>query len=321
MDVAAWIRANYWTRMAYLIASDIASRARYRMGIIDMISGSTHTGMSTAQSVDYVEEVFSDYKRYGGVGAFHGKVAEVGPGDNCGVGLLFLDDGADRVDLVDRFYSPRDAVVHASVYRALAERHPRIARIVEGADLTDERMFPGLTRHYGADAAAENFFHTNRGYQFIVSRAVFEHVYDPVAALSSMARALDPGGMLLHKVDLRDHDLFSSYFHELKYLEVPSSLYMFMTQGTGRPNRVLFHTYRSALERLGLDAKLLVTRLAGVGPIEPHLPYDQIAPSVRATALDYVRSVQPRMARVFRTAHPEDVSVTGFFIVAAKPPA
>jgi len=63
----------------------------------------------------YIEEVFNDSKRYSGVRRFSGRVAEVGPGDNCGVGLLFLTGGYESVDLVDRFYSKRNSQLSAKL--------------------------------------------------------------------------------------------------------------------------------------------------------------------------------------------------------------
>jgi hypothetical protein len=43
---------------------------------------------STAKSVGYIEEVFTDYKKYGNIEKFFGVAAEIGPGDNAGVALL-----------------------------------------------------------------------------------------------------------------------------------------------------------------------------------------------------------------------------------------
>jgi hypothetical protein len=97
---------------------------------------------------------------------------------------------------------------------------------------------------------------------------VFEHVYDPRLAIARMATALKSGGLLLHKVDFRDHGMFSDRMHELTFFEVPDSLYSLMTRDTGRPNRVLIDTYRKALTELVADHDLLVTRLAGVGDID-----------------------------------------------------
>ena len=316
--IREFVKRRFWLTCAYYLADHAAAKWRGYTGNIDTDSGTAHLGRSIESSLAYIDEVFGDYKRYSGVGRFGGRVAEVGPGDNCGVGLLFLADGCTSVDLVDRFYSKRDAAQHAAIYRALIERaRDRFANLVE-ADLHDEATFPGLTRHYGESAAAETFFVEPERYRFIVSRAVLEHVYDPRLAIVRMVSALERGGMLLHKVDFRDHGMFSETMHELKFFEVPDVLYPHMTRETGRPNRVLIDTYRRALVEVAPDHELLVTRLAGVGEIDPHLPYDRIDAGLRKTAVDYVRSVRSKFAKSLRTISDEDLSVAGIFLVARK---
>jgi len=265
--------------------------------------------------------VFADYKKYSGVTRFSGRVAEIGPGDNCGVGLMFLADGCREVDLVDRFYSKRSSRQHGEIYRALFARHAGLAARMSGSDADDESTFEGVRRRYGASASAEEFFVRSTGYDFIVSRAVMEHVYDPRLAIKNMAAALKPGGMLLHKVDLRDHGMFTPNFHELKFLEVPDWVYPRMTRNAGRPNRVLAHEYRAVLRETLPDHEVLVTRLAGAGDIDPHLPYGAIDAALRDRSLAYVRSVRQRFAASFRTVSDEDLSIAGIFIVARKPAA
>jgi SAM-dependent methyltransferase len=313
-----WIKNAYWVSILYYLLSDVIARLRFLTGDIGTASGTLHSQLSETESVQYVEEVFNDYREYAGVSHFYGRVAEVGPGDNCGVGMLFRVDGSEWVDLVDRFYSRRNEAAQGAIYEALLAKHASLKILLGDADLRDERSFKLLKRHYGVGAAAENYFRANKGYDFIVSRAVFEHLYDPMLALKHMALALNPGGYLLHKIDLRDHGMFSGGFHELKFLEIPALLYPWMTAGNGRPNRVMIQEYRSAMQALKLDGELLVTRLAGVGEISPHLPYESIAAGLRADSIAYVKSVRHRFAACFSAVSDEDLSVAGVFLVARK---
>lgn len=275
-----------------------------------------HADRDPDSSVAYIDEVFEDYKHYAGVSRFYGRVAEVGPGDNCGVALRFLGDGCECIDLVDRFYAKRDMRKQSEIYKALLERHPSLKNHIRVTSTLEEEPFPNIRRYYGADAAAEEFFHHHQGYDFIVSRAVLEHVYDPRAAIETMARALNPSGMLLHKVDLRDHEMFSRYAHELRFLEVPDWLYSKMVGYAGRPNRVLVDQYRAVLREIGLDYQILVTRLAKVGDICPHVPYEHISPDLKQEAIAYVRSVRKHFARSLLSLSDADLSVAGIFIVA-----
>lgn len=308
------LRKSFRATCAAYLADDALRGIRFSTGDIQTESGTAHAGRPLDDSLRYIDEVFEDYKTYAGVARFSGRVAEVGPGDNCGVGLRFLADGCESVDLVDRFYSKRNSSDQAEIYRALAARFPSLAsRII---DPTDETTFLGLRRRYGHDASAEEFFRSSGQYDFIVSRAVLEHVFDPVLAIRRMASALRPGGMLLHKVDLRDHGMFSTHFHELKFLEVPDWIYPHMTRRAGRPNRALIHIYREVLRDALPDNEILVTRLAGVGDIIPHVTYDRIPGASRDRATAYVRSVRSRFASSLRAASDDDLAVAGVFIVA-----
>ena len=265
--------------------------------------------------MQYVQRVFDGYRAAAGNVPFGGAVAEVGPGDSCGVGLLFLAHGCERVDLVDRFYSVRDAKHQDAVNRALVERYPQLeGRRRESPD--GRAPFAGLQRYYGAQASAEDFFRTHTGYDFIVSCAVLEHAADPLAAIAAMANALRPGGLMLHQVDCRDHGQFSTRFHELKFLELPRALYAPLAWGGG-PNRVRLSAYLAATRDAGLESTFHVTTLAGVeGDWHRAQPVPQ---SAFTRSREYVSSVRPRLARPFRDMDDDDLTATSFMLVARKP--
>lgn len=302
----------------YYLWDDWQAGRRFLKGDIASHSGTLHGSLELEESLGYIQTVFEDYLHYSGQAALCGKAAEVGPGDNCGVALLLLDGGCESVDLVDRFYARRDLARQAAIYRELENRRPGLARRLIGADLEDEGTFPGIRRCYGEEASAETFFRAGQAYDLILSRAVLEHVRDPLLALQRMTEALRPGGLLLHKVDLQDHGMFSAHHGELKWLETPRWVHRVMSRASGRPNRVLFHRYRETLASLPLDTRLLVTRLAGVGALDPHLPYDAIAPEMRERAMAFVAHRKRRLAREFRGVSSEDLSVSGFFLIGRK---
>jgi SAM-dependent methyltransferase len=312
------LKKSFWLCCVYYLITDLLAKLRYYKGNIDTDSGSIHTDMlSIDSSLAYIEEVFNDYKYYSGVQRFKGRVAEVGPGDNCGVGMLFLADGCESVDLVDRFYSNRNSQQQALIYQALIERHPQSLAKFCDFDINDETSFKGLQRYYGETASAEQFFTQTNYYDFIVSRAVLEHIYDPRLAIEKMVAALKNDGMLLHKVDLRNHGLFSD-LHELSFFEVPDWLYPWLTKASDAPNRILINTYRQILAKTIPDYKIFITRLAGVGDIDPHLPYEQINSALRNKSLDYVKSVRSKFSKSLRSISDEDLLVAGIFIVAHK---
>ena len=312
------VKKNYPLACGYYLLNNARAAVTFKAGRIESSSGMAHADKDLAASLSYIHEVFGDYKQYSGVERFHGRAAEIGPGDNCGVGLLFLRDGCGSVDLLDRFYTKRDPRRQAGIYQALIgkddilrERYGHLAQFEDDA-------FDGITRFYGDEAAAETFFLTHKGYDLIVSRAVLEHVYDPSTAVARMAEALSPGGMMLHKVDLRDHGMFSTDFHELKFYEIPDRLYPLMTKAAGYPNRVLMGRYKDVARKACLEHTFLVTRLAGVGDITPHLPYQEISGPLRAESLRYVRSVKKRFTGSLAALPDEELSITGFFLIAKK---
>jgi SAM-dependent methyltransferase len=311
------ILKSYVLSIITYIFLDILAGFRYRHGNYLTKSGAAHADRDLEESLAYIREVFGDYKQYSGLNTFYGSVAEVGPGDNSGVGLMFLADGCTNVDLVDRFYSKRDPAIHANIYQALFDQYEALKEVGEyhyGEDLN----LDSLNIKYGPDASAEEYFDTQESYDFIVSRAVMEHVYDPGLSIARMANALKPDGYMLHIVDLRDHGMFSENFHELKFLEVPDCIYSRMTGWTGLPNRVLISEYRSVLETLPLTYTLLVTGLAGVGKFTPYLEYNEIPADSRKQSLGYMKSVKSKFAKNIKRLPDEDLCVTGIFLVARK---
>jgi SAM-dependent methyltransferase len=279
-------------------------------------SGARLKNLDVGAAVSYVETVFSRYKILAGIKRFHGRVAEIGPGDNCGVGLMLLADGCEQVDLADRFFSIRDDKKNTDLYKSLQERHPSLQSIVR---VVDDRIHArGLSISYGPEAAAEQFFRTPSVYDFIVSAAVLEHLSNPVQAIKCMVRSLKEGGRMIHVVDLRDHGMFSKRFHELKFLEVPELVYPQMVNCSGKPNRVLINDYRQALDALPVEYTLFVGRLAGIGPIEPMSEWSDIPDRLKEQSRQYVRAVKPAFARRIRAITDDDLCITFFALVATK---
>lgn len=302
------------------IIHNFLSHTRLFFGKITTDSGTTHDQLSLKDSLTYINTVFEDYKKYADISHFHGYVCELGPGDSSGVALTILADGATQVDLADRFYSHRDASYHAQVYQALAAQNSRIAQLLKTANLQDETTFPGITRYYGPEAAGESFFKERLStYDFIISRSVLEHTTDPLLTLESMYQALKPGGYLLHKVDLRDHGMFTPRHHDLKFLEIPKLVYWAMTHHSGLPNRLLIDQYRRRASRLPGDYQFLITQLAYAGPVEPHLPFGEIPKKLLDTAFSGLANHKKKFASVFRKLPDNDLIVAGFFLILKKP--
>ena len=313
MPFRALIKRSVALTCAYYLFDDWRARRRLAAGELATASGARHEDLDIDASHAYVARVYGDYLAYGGLDRFSGTVAEIGPGDGFAVALRILGGGADHVHAIDRWVSRRDADAQRRIYGALAERHD-LAWLFDGAPA--EETIRDLTYHAGQPA--ETFFRES-GLRFdaILSRAVMEHLYDPLAALDDMAESLAPGGVMIHRIDLRDHGMFAGH-HPLTLLTLSDGLHRRMTRGAGRPNRVLAPAYRAWLEGSGLSGGIAMSRLAGVGGEQDPAPWEALDVGIKAQALDCVRTIRPRLGKRFKAMRDEDLAVAGLVLVARK---
>ena len=297
----------------YYVVQDWWAGQRLARGDISTYSGRRHVDLDIETSLAYVEMVYADYLSYAGIERFSGVLGEIGPGDNFGIALLALAGGASEVHAIDRFYSHRDPEQQRRIYQALSKRH-NLAHLFDGEPA--EETIRGLGYHPGQ--LAETFFRSSGiAFDAIISRAVIEHLYDPIGALNDMVAALNPGGLLIHRIDLRDHGMFARH-HPLTFLTIPGSVYRRMTPNTGRPNRILFPAYRDWLDRADGDGSLRITRLAGVdGEVGPAI-WNDLDVDLRQKAEETLARIRPRLAAPFREMSDQDLAVSGCLMVARK---
>ncbi len=313
MNMRAIIKRSVPLTCAYYLFDDWRARRRLAAGQLETSSGARHAKLDIDASLAYVARVYGDYLAYGGLQHFSGSVAEIGPGDNFAVALRCLGAGADHVHAIDRWVSRRDAEAQRRIYGALSEQL-NLAHLFDGAP--GEDTIRSLTYHAGQPA--ETFFCTcGLHFDAILSRAVMEHLYDPLTALDDMANCLAPGGIMIHRIDLRDHGMFADH-HPLTLLTLSDSMHRRMTRGAGRPNRVLINDYRDWLERSGLTGELTVSRLAGVSEELDSAPWTALDKSAKYRALACVRAIRPRLSAKFKAMTDEDLAVAGLVLVARK---
>lgn len=311
--IAKGVKRSVALTCAYYLFDDWRARRHLARGDLSTRSGSRHAHLDLDASLAYIERLHADYLAYGGIERFEGVIGEIGPGDNFGLALLLLGGGAREVHALDRYRPRRDPERQRAIYRALQERHG-LSHLFDGEPA--EETMRGLTYHAGEPA--ETFFRS-RGLRFdaIVSRAVIEHLYDPLGALTDMAAALNPGGRLIHRIDLRDHSMFAGH-HPLTLLTISDPLYRRMTRGAGRPNRVLFPAYRRWLEGSGLTGSLRVTRLAGIeGELGP-AHWEALDHELKRRALATAAAIRPRLASNLKDLADQDLAISGCLLAARK---
>jgi len=303
------------------------SGRRLKKGDSKALFGSTHDGMNLTESVEYIDRVFNEYLQMASlsVESLEGKrILEVGPGDNLGVALRFLSAGAAEVVCADKFYSHRDEAQQRSIYQALRERLSRTERprfdaaisLSDGIDLNAKR----LKYLYGVPVEEIYKWFPRGHFDLIVSRAVIQYVYEIDTAFQAMDAVLKPGGLMVHKLDLSDHRMFSSRgMNPLTFLTIRDSLYRLMARYSCKPNRRLTNYYREKMIELNYDARVFATAVLGQpefsGPTE-HV--DLRAEPVRP-ALDFIKEIRPKLAKQYRDLPDEDLAISAVFLVAKKP--
>ncbi len=307
------MKRSRWAICANLLLRDALDGRRLRRGAIDTDSGTAHSNRDLADSLRYIEDNYHFYSAHLESEHWEGVVAEIGPGDNLGVEVLLLSHGATEVHAIDRYAPYRDESKHALIYEALARRYHCESLFRSG---WTPQGIPGL--HYHSGRAAEEFF-TSEGIEFdaILSRAVLEHLYDPLGALDHMEAALKSGGRLIHQVDLGDHDMFP-YHPPLTFLTIPRWIYRRMVVNGGRPNRVMLDRYRGWLAESQLQGEILVTMLVGSNDFIGPIPWEEIPLHRRNAALEHVHTVRPKLAREFREVADEDLAISSFALIATK---
>lgn len=305
------------------IASGLKMKYRLSKGNFAVDTGNANGSYDTDESIHYIQGCLEDYKTYLGIEKIHGKVAEIGPGTNAGVALLMRKEGSERVDLIDRFFCRRDDQQQSQIYDALSKIHNLENHKTNGR--WDDQKFNGV--FWKVEEPAEIFFkktYERHGphYDYIVSRAVMEHLYNPLEVLEYCVSSLKPGGKIAHKIDFRDHGIFTPEQHELTFLTISSWLWRIISQHSGRPNRILVNQYRALLNNLKKseldDYSILVTRLVGVGEIIPHQKFEDIDSSLKTKAMDFVEKHLKSFSTGFWGMKTEDLAVSGIFLTATK---
>lgn len=322
----AFANCHRSTVIAAHVANNLLAWRNGRRSTPVSVSGATHRGLDLDVSLGYIDDVYEDYLRYGGmrsedlVGA---RVLEVGAGDNFGVALRLLAAGAAEVVCLDRFVTRRDETQQQKLnIELLARLGPVERQRVADAIASDGSLVAGCGRLRVQEGVpieqAEGLLGTNR-FDVILSRAVLEHVMSVEDSLAVMDRLLVRGGLMLHKADLRDHGMFSAGgMHPLTYLTVSQTAYRYMTSHTGCPNRTRISGYRSTLHELDYDVHLLITHQLGVtDEVIPHAE-QLVAPG---GSRHLVHDIRPRLAAPFVTATEDDLLVEGVFVIARKPVA
>ena len=316
----------------FVIATNVYQDTLRRVGVRrDQISQRDFAALSDSEVPSYLDRIdrtFADYMKYGGEadGGLRGaRVLEVGPGETLGVALRFLGAGARQVVAVDKFVPLQTSSFHLRLYRALVSTlSADERRNVSGAVSLDDtvRFDPKRITYIGGEGVERAGASFEPGsFDLIVSNAVLEEVYDLDGLLGTLDRLLRPGGRQVHVIDLRDYGMFSKHgFHPLEFLTVPDTVYRYMVEASGQPNRRMVDYYRAATARFGYSTRIFCTWILGAGERLPEyrtaLRYGR---DYSDDNLALVRSIRSRILPRYRELSDEDLLTASILLVAEKP--
>jgi SAM-dependent methyltransferase len=281
------------------------------------------------RSIKYNDEVFGDYFKYSDLpkDIIRGKkVLEIGPGENLGVGIDFLLNGAAKITSVDRFQSLRSTSEQKEVYAKMRIRlndagkaeFDRIVRMGEAGNayhLNPDRY------QYIPDTPLETLdtkLEPGEKFDIIISRAVLEHVYDLDRSLEMMDRLLKPGGYMIHEVDMRDHGMFTFLgLNPLTFLTISDSKWKKMTSHLGAPNRCLSDFFAMKFDAMGYEHRTLIKCILE-GRRTIYKKEIRLLTDYSEAELGMVKSVRSRLLPRYKSLSDESLLVSVVFIVARK---
>jgi len=294
-------------RFAHAVATNQVARIAPRTYV--RLTGETGRGRGeeSPQAVaDYFSRCFFEYFdtlriAHGAIGDFLAKkrVLEYGPGDLPGVAVLMVAYGADQVVCVDRFplYRPSahgTEILHRLLNTLPEQQRERAASCFRRpgdpqSGFADERIYY-MTGRDGLSRLKQEV-------DFVVSRAVLEHVNNLEATFRDMTTALRPGGIAVHEVDLKSHGLHER--HRLDFLSWSSFAWSLMYSHKGVPNRWRVNSYRMAVDASGMKLEQLRV--------------------IEEATLEEVRAIRPQLAASFQDLPDDDLACLSFWLVATRP--
>ena len=311
----------------FIVATNIYQDALRRMHLkSDQIGGEPVVDSDLAD-LRQIDRTFERYLKYSSLTRETLKdktVLEIGPGDNIGVALRFLAAGAKRVVCLDKFVHYQDGPVHLRLYRALratlpAEDQARFDQVVnlDSTVKLDTSRFQWI---YGKGIEDTDSLFAPGSFDVIVSAAVLEEIYDTDLAFNKMDRLLAPGGYTIHKIDLRDYEMFHKHgFHRVEFLTIPDFVYRFMTQSSGQPNRKLVDYYRGKMAELGYDSTIHIAMAANGKEMEEYKLKLVKGVDYTEESLQSYRAMRPRLLPRYQSLSDEDLITEAILLAGRKP--
>jgi SAM-dependent methyltransferase len=316
-------KKSKWFIIATNMYQDVLRRTHLKA---DQIGGEPQAGFDPKQ-LDLIDNTFNRYLKYSGLTRETLKdktVLEIGPGEYIGVALRFLAAGAREVVCLDKFVHFQSSPAHLRLYRELRktltdedrERFDRVVNLENGIQLDTNR----LKWIYGKGVEETDSLFPPAYFDVIVSAAVLEEIYNTDMAFQKMDRLLSPGGYTIHKIDVRDYGMFSKHgFHPLEFLTVPDSVYRYMSEATGQPNRQLANYYRDKMKELGYESNIYIALVAGQKEMPEYKTVVQEGVDYPADRMKSYQAMRPQLLDRYQAVSDQDLITEALLLVGKKP--
>jgi len=212
----------------------------------------------------------------------------------------------------------KEFLLYRSIRESLDEKSKfdEIIKLNHGISINSNR----LEYIYGKGIDEYPDLSDNEGFNLIISRAVLEHVFNLDKAFLIMDANLKEGGYMLHKIDFRDHGLFSSKnFPLLTFLTIPNSIYSLMSKNIGGPNRKYIRYYENILTRLNYDFKIYITNILGrdkeFNPFKEDIVFNV---DYFEEDLKMISNIRNEFDNSFTNMQDKELMISTIFIIAKK---
>lgn len=323
-----YAKHNKW----FVVATNVAQDSLRRYGFLSGQIGQGRT-LSLPESkipgqIHTVRSIYDQYLRYAGwtpASVKGRRFIELGPGYTIGVPLMFAADGADFVVGLDKFVPLQDGKDFGLLYSRMRDTlsdvqktafdrairlQPKVELNKDHAAYIDHKELSDSIQQLGPGQ-----------YDMIASNAVIEEIYDPMPSFKAQDALLRPGGVMVHRIDLRDYGMFSKYgFHPLEFLTVPDWIYQRMVEGSGQPDRRMVDYYRDLGQRLGYQTEVWVTKLLSSDKDLPE-PERELRPGVNYgdQEKNLVSEIRPRLVHRYQMLSDADLLTASIVFVGHKP--
>ncbi|MFX0025455.1 MAG: methyltransferase domain-containing protein [Candidatus Hermodarchaeota archaeon] len=316
-----------WLMIFYYIFDNCKNFLFFKAGNFTTSRDSILNKLNLTNSIEYINRVFNDYIYYSSsyITEIRGeRILEIGTGDNFGVALKFIAEGASQVVCLDKFIINRNIEKEKKLYKNLSQKLNTKKKFAffRAIKLNNLIKLNSSKLKYVFGKGIEeslNFFKRN-SFNFIISRAVMEHIYKIDKAFEVMDQLLVKGGIMMHKIDFSDHKMFSEMGkHPLTFLTIPSFVYKLMTNFSSKPNRKLINYYLRKMNELEYESKVLITSILGEKEeLVPYIEINKFNFKNYKKTIKIIEEIRPKLKNEFKNISNEHLMITGIFLIAKK---